>query len=108
MKEKRYNYENFNPKTELSWIDYSGLLDAEVDFVSELGRIELSIEEILKLTKGSIIDLKKPAGGNIESYINGHLLGKGEVIVSDKNLAVRINEILDPNTVLDNFAEEKR
>ncbi|TKI69989.1 flagellar motor switch protein FliN [Sulfurimonas crateris] len=97
----------FNPETELSWMDYSGLLDMEVEFVSELGETELSIGDILKLTKGSIIDLKKPAGESVESYVNGRILGKGEVMVYEKNLAIRINEILDSSAVLYHLAKER-
>ncbi len=85
-------------------MNYSKLLDIEVEFVSELGKTELSLREILKLTKGSIIDLKKPVGGAVKSYVNGRMLGKGEVIVCDKNLAIRINEILDSNRVTDNLS----
>ena len=57
--------------------------------------------------KGSIIDLKKPAGESVESYVNGRILGKGEVMVYEKNLAIRINEILDSSAVLYHLAKEK-
>ncbi len=88
-------------------MDYSGLLDMEVEFVSDLGQTELSLEEILKLKKGSVIDLKKPAGESVESYVNGRILGKGEVMVYEKNLAIRINEILDSSAVLYHLSKEK-
>jgi len=111
LKKNRRNYgakeTAFNPEEELSWMDYSGLLDMEVEFVSDLGETELSIGEILKLTKGSIIDLKKPAGESVESYVNGRILGKGEVMVYEKNLAIRINEILDSSAVLYHLSKEK-
>ncbi|MCW8894491.1 MAG: flagellar motor switch protein FliN [Sulfurimonas sp.] len=97
----------YDQDTELSWMDYSGLLDMEVEFISDLGETELSVAEILKLTKGSIIDLKKPAGESVESYVNGRILGKGEVMVYEKNLAIRINEILDSNAVLYHLSKER-
>ena len=97
----------FNEESELSWMDYSGLLDMEVEFISDLGETELSVAEILKLEKGSIIDLKKPAGESVESYVNGRILGKGEVMVYEKNLAIRINEILDSSAVLYHLSKER-
>ena len=97
----------FNSEEELAWMNYSGLLDMEVEFVSDLGQTELSLEEILKLKKGSIIDLRKPAGESVESYVNGRILGKGEVMVYEKNLAIRINEILDSSAVLYHLSKEK-
>lgn len=111
MRNKKYSYSTkelaYNPEEELSWMDYSGLLDMEVEFVSILGETELSVAEILNLKKGSIIDLKKPAGESVESYVNGRILGKGEVMVYEKNLAIRINEVLDSSAVLYHLAKEK-
>ena len=97
----------FNEQKELSWMDYSGLLDMEVEFISDLGETEATIGEILKYEKGTIIDLKKPAGESVESYVNGRILGKGEVMVYEKNLAIRINEILDSSAVLYHLGKER-
>ena len=98
---------DFDLEKELSWMNYSGLLDMEVEFVSDLGETELSVAEILKLKKGSIIDLNKPAGESVESYVNGRILGKGEIMVYEKNLAIRINEILDSSAVLYHLSKKK-
>ncbi len=92
---------------ELEWMDYSGLLDMEVEFVSILGETEETLSEILKWEKGTIIDLKKPAGESVESYVNGRIIGKGEVMVYEKNLAIRINEVLDSSAVLYHLSKER-
>ena len=88
-------------------IDYSGLLDMQVEFTSNLGTVELSLAEILKLQKGSIIDLKKPAGESVEIFIYQRIIGKGKIMVYEKNLAIRVNEILDSKTVIEYFSKEK-
>lgn len=98
---------HFDPDTELDWMDYEGLLDMEVEFISDLGETSLSIAEILKLGKGSVIDLHKAAGESVESYVNGRIIGKGEVMVFEKNLAIRINEVLDSSAVLYYLSKEK-
>ena len=97
----------YDPNKELAWMNYSGLLDMEVEFIADLGETQLNVAEILKLEKGSIIDLKKPAGESVESYVNGRILGKGEVMVYEKNLAIRINEILDSSAVLYHLSKER-
>jgi flagellar motor switch protein FliN/FliY len=97
----------FDLQKELSWMDYSGILDMEVEFVADLGETELTVAEVLKLEKGSIIDLKKPAGESVESYVNGRIIGKGEVMVYEKNLAIRINEVLDSSAVLYYLSKER-
>jgi len=110
-KRRKHNYGEseapYNAEEELSWMNYGGLLDMEVEFVSDLGETELTIAEILQLEKGSIIDLKKPAGESVESYVNGRILGKGEVMVYEKNLAIRINEVLDSSAVLYHLSKER-
>ncbi len=85
---------------------YEDLLDINVDFIAELGTTFLSIDKILKLENGSVIDLEKPAGESVELFINKKIFGKGEVMVYEKNLAIRINEILDSKSVIQYFKKE--
>jgi len=87
--------------------NYDHLLDTEVMFESDLGRVEMSLREILNLQKGSVIDLNKPAGESVEVYINGRIIGKGEVMVYEKNLAIRMNEVLDANSLVYYLTKEK-
>ena len=85
---------------------YEKLVDINVNFIAELGTTSLSIRELLKLDKGSVIDLEKPAGESVELFVNNKIFGKGEVMVYEKNLAIRINEILDSKTVIKYFKRE--
>ena len=85
---------------------YDELLDISVDFIAELGTTTVSINELLKFEAGSVIDLEKPAGESVELYINNRVFGKGEVMVYEKNLAIRINEILDSKSVIQYFKKE--
>ena len=91
---------------ELFTDDYEKLDDITVTFTAELGSTLLQLDEILKLSKGSVIDLLKPAGESVELFINGKIIGKGEVMVYEKNLAIRINEILDSKSVIQYFSKE--
>jgi flagellar motor switch protein FliN/FliY len=84
------------------------LIDIGVELVTELGSVDLTVSEFANLKKGSIIDLKKPAGESVELYINNKIVGRGEVIVFEENLAVRINEILDSDTLIQYFKKERR
>ncbi len=86
---------------------YSGLLDMDIIFRSELGSTKISLEEILKFEKGTVIDLQKPAGESVEVFVNDRIIGKGEVMVYEKSLAIRINEILDSNAIIYYLTKEK-
>lgn len=90
----------------LDWMEYNGLQDMEITFVAELGRTTKTLNDILNWTKGSVIELNKPAGESVESYVNGRIIGKGEVMVYEKNLAIRINEVLDSSGVVYYLSKE--
>lgn len=99
--------EPFDMLKELSWMDFEGLLDMPIEFIADLGETNLTVGDILKLEKGSVIDLNKPAGESVEAYVNGRIIGKGEVMVYEKNLAIRINEVLDSSAVLYYLSKER-
>ncbi len=87
-------------------IGYEKLADVKVKFIAELGSTEITVRELLSFTNGSVIDLKKPAGESVELFINNKIFGKGEVMVYEKNLAIRINEILNSKDIIQFFLKE--
>lgn len=95
-------------KTKTHPLNYDKLIDISVKLVTELGSTKITVAEYLKLTKGSVIDLGKPAGESVELYVNQKILGKGEVMVYEDNLAIRINEILDSDSIIQYFKKEQQ
>jgi flagellar motor switch protein FliN/FliY len=88
-------------------INYDKLIDISVNLVTELGSTDLTLRDFLQLKTGSVIDLQKPAGESVELYVNKKIVGKGEVMVYEENLAIRINEILDSNAIIQYFKKER-
>ncbi|BEG57928.1 Flagellar motor switch protein FliN [Helicobacter sp. NHP21005] len=86
--------------------DYKGLLDMEVTFMAELGSTQIPLREVLRFERGSVIDLQKPAGESVDTFVNGRVIGKGEVMVYEKNLAIRLNEVLDSNAIVYYIAKD--
>jgi len=95
-------------KDKASWMKYDGFLDMKIDFSANLGEANLRLKDILNLNKGSIIDLEKPAGESVEVYVNSRIIGKGEVMVYEKNLAIRMNEVLDASGVIYHISKERK
>ena len=56
----------------------------------ELGKSKLSIKEVMEMEKGSIVELDKIAGEQVEIYVNKKLVAKGEVIVIEDKFGVRV------------------
>jgi flagellar motor switch protein FliN/FliY len=67
--------------------------DIELEVTLELGRAELTIEDLLALREGSVVTLDKEAGEVIDILANGRLVARGEVIVVDDKFCVRICEV---------------
>jgi len=88
--------------------EYEFIDDIIINLTTDLGQTTLTTKEILSLKKGSIIDLQKPAGESVEIFVNDKIVGKGEVMVYEDNLAVRINEILDADSIIKYFKKEPR
>jgi flagellar motor switch protein FliN/FliY len=62
----------------------------------ELGRTSMPLGKILQLTRGSIFDLKKPVTEPLDILVNGKKIGRGIVVVTNDQFAIRVTEILDP------------
>ena len=69
---------------------------ASLDVSLQLGRTRLSMEEILSIEPGSLVETDKVQGGSAEIIVNGTLFGAGEVVVVGENLGVRITELYKP------------
>lgn len=77
-------------------LDLNSLLDVSVEISVEIGRTKMTIGELVSLSKGAIIELNKAAGEAVEIYVNERLLGKGEIIVVNERLGIRMMEIAAP------------
>ncbi len=66
------------------------LMDVELEIQVELGRKEMLIKDILKLGKGSVVELDKAAGEALDIYVNGNKFAEGEVVVVDDQFGIRI------------------
>lgn len=73
------------------------LMDVSLEVTIELGRTVMSVKEILSLGVGSVIELDRMSGDPVDILINGKLIAKGEVVVIEDNLGVRITSIVSPS-----------
>ena len=70
------------------------ILDVPLDISVVLGRTRKSIQDILNLGTGSLIELEKLAEEPVEILVNGKQIALGEVVVVDENFGVRITSIV--------------
>jgi flagellar motor switch protein FliN/FliY len=73
------------------------LLDVPLDLSVELGRARMSIQDLLNLSPGSVIELDKIAGEALDILINGRLVARGEAVVVNDKFGIRISDIVSPS-----------
>src|SRR5580704_13736609 len=71
------------------------LLDVAVRVTAELGRVTLTIGDILKLGLGSVVELDRAVSEPVDLLVQGVPFARGEVVVIDDRFAIRIREIID-------------
>lgn len=70
------------------------LLDVPLDVTVELGRSRMSIQELLGLSPGSVIELDKIAGEPLDIVVNDRLIARGEAVVVNDKFGIRITDIV--------------
>jgi len=69
------------------------LLDQMVCVGVVVGRARLPLENLLKLTTGSVLELESTVKKPVEVFVNDQVLASGEVVVVEGNYGVRIQSV---------------
>lgn len=72
------------------------LMDVSLRFTVELGRTQMNIKDVMMLGEGSIVELDKNVGDEVDIFINDRLFGRGKLVVIDEFFGVQMTHILDP------------
>ena len=70
------------------------VFDVPVNIQAVLGRSNMEVASLLRLTRGSVIELDRKVGEAIDIYVNNRLVARGEVVVVDERLGVTMTEII--------------
>jgi len=70
------------------------ILDIPVSIKAVLGKVELSVRELIEMTPGKVLELDKLAGEPVELVVNDRLVAHGEIIVVDEKFGVKVMDVL--------------
>lgn len=73
--------------------NFQMLAEVELNVTVELGRRNIPLSDVLRLTTGSVIELEKLVGEPLEIYANGRLIAEGEAVVIDEQFGVRVTNL---------------
>ena len=70
------------------------LFDIPIELVVELGRTQLTVGELAEMGVDDVIKLDALAGHPLDIVAGGRLFGRGEVVIEEDRVALRITEII--------------
>jgi len=76
-----------DPQQEIAYIQ-----DVPLEIGVELDRRFLKIRDILELQVGSVIEMTRSAGENIDIYVGKKLVAFGEIVIIENSMGVRITD----------------
>jgi flagellar motor switch protein FliN/FliY len=74
--------------------DLEAVFDVPVTVSAVLGKSGMEVSELLRLSKGTIVELDRKVGEAIDIYVNNRLVARGEVVLVEDRLGVTMTEII--------------
>jgi flagellar motor switch protein FliN/FliY len=80
------------------------LLDLTLPVSIELGRTNMTVQEVLRLGRGSVVQLDRLAGEPIDIYVGDRRFAEGEVVVLGEHFGIRVTRIVSRQVAGENAA----
>lgn len=72
------------------------ILDVPVTLSLEVGRAQMSVGSLLRLSQGSVVELDRAAGEPLDVLVNGALVAHGEIVVVNDKFGIRLTDVVAP------------
>lgn len=80
------------------------LLDIPLDVSIEVGRTKMLVRDLLMMDEGYVIELSKGASEPLDVYVNSRLIARGEVVLVNDKLGLRLTDVVSPAERIENLA----
>ena len=84
-------------------VDLSLLMDVPLQVTVELGRARMTIENLLRLNQGSVVELNQVIGEPLNILVNNKLMAHGEAVVVKDKFAIRVLDVVSPERRIENL-----
>ncbi len=71
--------------------------DVPLLIIAEIGRTQISVQKVLNLKKGNLVEFNKIVGEPMDFVVGGRLMARGEIVVVNERYGVRISEVTRPD-----------
>ena len=80
------------------------LMDVALQVSVEVGRARMTINDLLQMGPGSVVELEKLAGEPLDIFINGKAVARGEAVIVNEKFGVRLTDIISPEERVEGMA----
>lgn len=77
--------------------DIGFLLDVPLQVTVEIGRSKILVKNLLQMAEGYVVELDKLAGEPLDLYVNSRLIARGEVVLVNDKLGLRLTDVVSPS-----------
>ncbi|RTZ83779.1 MAG: flagellar motor switch protein FliN [SAR324 cluster bacterium] len=77
-------------------VDLEFLQKMPLTMTFEVGRAKMTINDLLSLGQGSVLELHRLVGESLDLFANGKLIAQGEVIIVNEKFGAKLTNIISP------------
>ena len=92
-----------NPTAQDFQVSHPGNINADVlqnisvSLSIEVGRAQIKIKDLMRLTQGSVVELDRIAGEPLDLLVNNTVVAQGEVVLVNDRYGIRLTRVV-PST----------
>jgi len=88
-----------------SQLDKNILDDIPLEISVMVGSTQVRVKDLLRYTQGSIVELDTPHDAPFIAMVNGRIIAKGDIVVINDKLGIRLTEIVTSKERLESRKE---
>ena len=88
---------------ESNQINAEVLQNISVTLSIEVGRAQIKIKDLMRLTQGSVVELDRVAGEPLDLLINNTIVAQGEVVLVNERYGIRLTRVVPASERMKNL-----
>ena len=75
-------------------VNLEAVYDVPLQISAVLGKASMKVSQLVKLSRGSIVELDRKIGEPVDVFVNDRLVAKGEIVLVDGKIGITLTELV--------------
>lgn len=75
-------------------VSLEAVYDVPLQISAVLGKASMKVSQLVKLSRGSIVELDRKIGEPIDVFVNDRIVAKGEIVLVDGKIGITLTELV--------------